>query len=85
MLEVQRYNLSNMRKNKKDFNISYEKGDLFKEYLAFSKFIQNAFISKDGWIIDTGNFEICNRELINRIEQKIKKHPFLWKLFFMVA
>ena len=58
---------------------------IFKEYLEFSRFMQHAFISEDGWIIDTGNFETCNRELIVRIYEKIKKHPLLWKMFFMVA
>lgn len=47
--------------------------------------IQKLFISENGYIIDTGNYQDVNSELIIRIEEKIKKHPILWKLFFMVA
>ena len=74
-----------MKKAIADFNKAYETDDMFHEYLAFSQFFQRAFISKDGYIIDTGNFETCNRELIDLVEAKIHKHPLLWKLFFMVA
>ena len=50
------------------------------EYLYFSKFWQHAFIKSD-YIIDTGNFQTCNRALLYRIEEKINDHPILWKLF----
>lgn len=73
-----------------DFEKAYfDKNDmpdaLLKKYLAFSVFIQSCFISEKGYIIDTGNFETANLELIDRIKDKIEKHPLLWKLFFMVA
>ena len=56
-----------------------------EEYLQFSRFIQGLFISKNGWIIDTGNFQAVNYELMYDIYRKVKKHPLLWKWFFMVA
>ena len=74
-----------MEKAVNDFNKAYNTNDMFHEYLAFSQFFQRAFISKDEYIIDTGNFQTCNRELINRVQEKTKKHSILWKLFFMVA
>lgn len=36
------------------FEIAYTSDDLREEYLQFSRFIQGAFISPGGWIIDTG-------------------------------
>ena len=51
----------------------------------FSILIQNLLISKNGYVIDTGNWENVNAEVALRLVEKIKKHPILWKLFFMVA
>ena len=51
----------------------------------FSVFMQNVLISEDGYVIDTGNYENVNAEVALRLAEKIKKHPLLWKLFFMVA
>jgi len=39
----------------------------------------------DGYVIDTGNWENVNAEVAARLAERIKKHPILWKLFFMVA
>lgn len=50
----------------------------------FSICMQRFLISKDGWVIDTGNWENVNAEVVLRLEQKIKEHPDLWR-FFMVA
>lgn len=74
-----------MEENIRDFDEAYKNDDMRKEYLAFSQFMQNAFISEDGYIIDTGNFQTANLELIDLVYRKIKKHPIIWKLFFMVA
>lgn len=74
-----------MEENIRDFGEAYKNDDMVKEYLAFSQFMQNAFISEDGYIIDTGNFQTANLELIDLVYRKIKKHPIIWKLFFMVA
>ena len=67
------------------FNIAYTNNDIKEEYLQFSRFVQGAFISPAGWIIDTGNYRTVNRELIKDIYDKIKKYPLIWKLFFKVA
>ena len=51
----------------------------------FSIFIQNLLISENGYVIDTGNWENVNAEVALRLAKQIKKHPIIWKLFFMVA
>ena len=51
----------------------------------FSILIHNLLISENGYVIDTGNWENVNAEVAWRLVEKIKKHPILWKLFFMVA
>ena len=59
-----------------------------KNYLngfEFSILIQNLLISETGYVIDTGNWENVNAEVALRLVENIKKHPILWKLFFMVA
>ena len=67
------------------FDKAYFNNNLEEEYLQFSRFIQGAFISPTGWIIDTGNYQNVNKVLIEDIYYKIKKHPLIWKLFFKVA
>lgn len=59
--------------------------NLEQEYLNFSRFVQGIFISKDGWIIDTGNYQAVNLELMERVKQRVERHPLLWKLFFMIT
>ena len=51
----------------------------------FSILIHNLLISENGYVIDTGNWENVNAEVALRLVEKIKKHPILWKHFFMVA
>lgn len=51
----------------------------------FSLLIQKMTISKNGYVIDIGNWENVNAEVALRLAKKIKKHPILWKLFFMVG
>ena len=62
---------------------AYIKGDNYKEYCKFSLFWQECFILSD-WIIDTGNFQTCNMELINRFVHNIKKHPILFRFFKII-
>ena len=57
----------------------------FDSYLALSIFFQGLFISKNGYIIDTGNFETANTVMIEKVKEKVERHPLLWKLFFMIA
>jgi hypothetical protein len=61
---------------------AYEQGYL--SGFDFSILMQNLLISKDGWVIDTGNYENVNAGVALRLEQKIKECPNLWKIF-MVA
>lgn len=51
----------------------------------FSILVQNLLVSENGYMIDTGNWENVNAEVALRLVEKIKKHPILWKHFFMVA
>lgn len=51
----------------------------------FSVFIQCLLISENAYVIDTGNWENVNYVCAYRLLNKIKKHPRLWKLFFMIA
>ena len=43
------------------------------------------YLSRNGYVIDTGNWENVNAEVALRLAEQIKKHPIIWKLFFMVA
>lgn len=51
----------------------------------FSTLIQDLLISENGYVIDTGNWENVNAEVALRLAEKIKKHPLIWKLLFMVV
>ena len=53
--------------------------------LDFSIFIQDITISENGYVIDVGNWENVNAEVALGLAEKIKRHPILWKLFFMIA
>ena len=51
----------------------------------FALLIQDMTISENGYVIDTGNWENVNAEVALRLAEQIKKHPIIWKLFFIVA
>lgn len=51
----------------------------------FSIFMQDLLISKEGYVLDMGSWEDVNAEVALRLAKKIRKHPIIWKLFFMVA
>lgn len=51
----------------------------------FSLLMENFLISEGGYVIDVGNNLMVNAEVALLLAEKIKKHPLLWKLFFMVA
>lgn len=50
-----------------------------------SIFIQDIAISENGYVVDVGNWENVNAEVALRLAERIKRHPILWKLFFMIA
>ena len=68
---------------KEILNKAYQQGWL--SGFDFSLLIQDMTISENGYVIDTGNWENVNAEVALRLAEQIKKHPILWKLFFMVA
>lgn len=51
----------------------------------FSLFMQELLISEGGYVIDTGNWENVDYVCAYRLLEKVKKHPLIWKLFFMVG
>ena len=51
----------------------------------FSILVQNLLVSENGYVIDTGNWENVNAAVALRLIEKIKRHPILWKHFFIVA
>ena len=87
--------LNDWAKNKIDIACNKERGnkDILdkaakKGYLngfEFSILIQNLLISENGYVIGTGNWENVNAEVALRLAEQIKKHPIIWRLFFMVA
>ena len=68
---------------KEILNKAYNQGLL--SGFDFSLLIQDMTISENGYVIDTGNWENVNAEVALRLAEQIKKHPIIWKLFFMVA
>lgn len=70
-------------KGKEILNKAYQQGWL--SGFDFSLLIQDMTISENGYVIDTGNWENVNAEVALRLAERIKKHPILWKLFYMVA
>lgn len=71
-----------LRDNRPLLDKAYDQGYL--SGFDFSVLMQGFLISKDGWVIDTGNYENVNAEVALRLERKIKEHPYLWRIF-MVA
>lgn len=72
-----------MQEHKELLEKAYNQGWL--SGFDFSILIQNMTVSENGYVIDTGNWENVNAEVALRLAEKIKKHPILWKVFFMVA
>lgn len=68
---------------KEILNKAYQQGWL--SGFDFSLFIQDMTISENEYVIGTGNWENVNAEVAIRLAEQIKKHPIIWKLFFMVA
>lgn len=51
----------------------------------FAVLMQEMLISEHGYVIGTGNWENVNAEVAIRLASRIRKHPVLWKLLFMVG
>lgn len=72
-----------MRDSKEILDKAYEQG--WMSGFDFSVLMHILLVSENGYVIDTGNYENVNAEVALRLAEKIKRHPKLWKLFFMVA
>lgn len=59
------------------------KADYQKEYILLSAFYQSLFISHDGYVIDTGNFQNVNYAILRDIYNFAKKHPRIWRLIMV--
>lgn len=70
-------------RGKEILNKAYQQGWL--NGFDFSLLIQDMTISEKGYVLDTGNWENVNAEVALRLAERIKKHPIIWKIFFMVA
>lgn len=51
----------------------------------FSIFIHRLLIPTGRYVICMGNYENVNYEVAHSLLKKVKKHPLLWKIFFMIA
>ena len=70
----------------KRFNVAYNESGMegiFSEYAALSAFFQALIISDNGYVVDAGNFQTVNKEILENILNNVKKHPKLWKLFMV--
>ena len=70
-------------KGKKILNKAYQQGWL--SGFDFSILMQELLISENGYVIDTGNWENVNAAVALELWRRVKRHPVLWELFFMVA
>lgn len=70
-------------RGKEILNKAYQRGWLC--VFDFSLLIQDMTISENGYVIDTGNWENVNAKIALRLAKQIKKHPIIWKIFFMIA
>lgn len=70
-------------RGKEILNKAYQQGWL--SGFDFSLLIQDMTISENGYVIDTGSWENVNAEVALQLAKRIKKHPIIWKIFFMVA
>ena len=50
----------------------------------FSPVMQDLLIPDGDYVIDTGNWENVNYVCAYGLIKRIKNHPLIWKLFFMI-
>lgn len=50
----------------------------------FSMLIQDLVVSPNAYVLDTGNWENGNAAVAQILVQRIRRHPLLWKWFFMI-
>lgn len=49
----------------------------------FSLLMQELLIPQGAYIIPTGNWENVNAEVALRLQERIRRHPILWRLFMV--
>lgn len=52
--------------------------------LDFSLIMHDLLIPDGEYVIDTGNWENVNYFCAYNLVRKIKRHPLIWRLFFMI-
>ena len=72
-----------MRNSKEILAQAYE--HVWLSGFDFSVLLHRLLVSKNGYVINTGNYKNANAEVALRLAEKIKRHPKLWEWFFMVA
>ena len=50
----------------------------------FSVLMHELLVSPNAYVIDTGNWQNVNAAVAQLLAQRIRRHPLLWKWFFMV-
>lgn len=50
----------------------------------FSVLMQELLVSPNAYVIDTGNWQNVNAAVAQLLAQRIRRHPLLWKWFFMI-
>ena len=87
MTDEQRYKLKAQLNNEDTIAKLLKKANnqTYLDGFDFSILMHQFLVSPTGWVMDTGNWENANREIALMLFQRIKKHPHLWKWFFMVA
>lgn len=70
----------------KEIEKKFGKDDLFGyiDGYDFSLIMQDLLIPDGDYVVDTGNWENVNYFCAYGLIKRIKKHPLIWKLFFMI-
>ena len=78
--------LHKAEKRLKEIEKKFGKDDLFGyiDGYDFSLIMQDLLIPDGDYVIDTGNWENVNYVCAYGLIKIIKKHPLIWKLFFMI-
>lgn len=50
----------------------------------FSVLMQELLVSPNAYVIDTGYWQNANAAVAQILVQRIRRHPLLWKWFFMI-
>lgn len=50
----------------------------------FSVLMQELLVPPNAYVIDTGNWQNVNAAVAQLLAQRIRRHPLLWKWFFMI-